>query len=285
MGPLLIGTVVLGGGYLLYSHFSSTPALQSIRRLTSSGVPVQVVVPVTNTPVKNGIAVIPVPNGNGPNAVYAPPPAVSIIQSALNKLSSTVPAVITPTGASNFTVITNQDVQKALNTLGYATPKLTVDGNIGPLSIAAIKNFQTLTGMPVTGTADLVTKGALGVALVSLAATGSIIGQSGTVQSATLDSMKNLFTAGSMPITTNANVQHALNVLGASPVLAEDGVFGPKTIAAIKAFQIAHGLAADGVAGPKTKTALSLALSPTPAITGESVGWLTMQPKEKLNFG
>jgi hypothetical protein len=40
--------------------------------------------------------------------------------------------------------------------------------------------------------------------------------------------------------------------------VSADGVYGPKTRAAVKRFQRAHGLAADGVAGPRTLAALGL---------------------------
>jgi peptidoglycan hydrolase-like protein with peptidoglycan-binding domain len=40
--------------------------------------------------------------------------------------------------------------------------------------------------------------------------------------------------------------------------VSADGVYGPKTRAAVKRFQRAHGLAADGVAGPQTLAALGL---------------------------
>jgi len=58
---------------------------------------------------------------------------------------------------------------------------------------------------------------------------------------------------------TNSQIQHALNLTGASPKLQEDGNLGPRSVAAIKSFQAAHGLIPDGVAGAKTKTALYLA--------------------------
>jgi peptidoglycan hydrolase-like protein with peptidoglycan-binding domain len=40
--------------------------------------------------------------------------------------------------------------------------------------------------------------------------------------------------------------------------VSADGVYGPKTRAAVKRFQRAHGLAADGVAGPRTLAALGV---------------------------
>ena len=41
-----------------------------------------------------------------------------------------------------------------------------------------------------------------------------------------------------------------------------DGVYGPRTRAAVKRFQRAHGLAPDGIAGPQTLAALGLAAQP-----------------------
>lgn len=53
-----------------------------------------------------------------------------------------------------------------------------------------------------------------------------------------------------------AGLQARLNALGLKPPLAVDGKFGPKVLAAVKAFQKAHGLKVDGLVGPKTTAAL-----------------------------
>jgi peptidoglycan hydrolase-like protein with peptidoglycan-binding domain len=47
-------------------------------------------------------------------------------------------------------------------------------------------------------------------------------------------------------------LQTALNASGMGFKLKVDGVVGPKTKAALEAFQAAHGLVVDGIAGPVT---------------------------------
>jgi cytoskeletal protein RodZ len=56
-------------------------------------------------------------------------------------------------------------------------------------------------------------------------------------------------------------LQQALNSLGYD-VGTPDGVYGPKTEAAVKEFQTKQNLTADGIVGPQTLRALSAALNP-----------------------
>nr|MBQ1578065.1 peptidoglycan-binding protein [Oscillospiraceae bacterium] len=56
-----------------------------------------------------------------------------------------------------------------------------------------------------------------------------------------------------------AELQAGLNQLGYDCGTV-DGIFGQKTLAAVKAFQATHELTVDGVAGPKTQAALLAAL-------------------------
>lgn len=58
---------------------------------------------------------------------------------------------------------------------------------------------------------------------------------------------------------TTLGVQRALARLGFDPG-AQDGVPGPKTTAAIHAFQLQRGLTPDGIYGPNTRAALDIAL-------------------------
>jgi hypothetical protein len=56
------------------------------------------------------------------------------------------------------------------------------------------------------------------------------------------------------PAVTEA--QKVLNARGAAPQLLTDGVFGPRTEAAVRSFQRLHCLTVDGIIGPATRAAL-----------------------------
>lgn len=100
----------------------------------------------------------------GNQAWSGPPPTVANTPlPAASQVAGAIPV------APGSTVTTNQDVQRALNTLGYAKPPLNADGVIGPLSIAAIKGFQAHSGLAVDGIPGANTKTALQNALAALA--------------------------------------------------------------------------------------------------------------------
>jgi N-acetylmuramoyl-L-alanine amidase/Putative peptidoglycan binding domain len=67
--------------------------------------------------------------------------------------------------------------------------------------------------------------------------------------------------AAPAPTMSVAEIQAALNKLGASPALVVDGHLGPSTIAAIRRFQINAALIADGIAGALTLAAIEKALA------------------------
>ena len=95
-----------------------------------------------------------------------PPPLVSQADSAARPTASQVAGVIpVPAGTP---ISTNQDVQRALNTLHVATPPLVADGVIGPKSKAAIISFQAAHGLTQDGIAGPQTKSALQAAIAGL---------------------------------------------------------------------------------------------------------------------
>jgi lysozyme family protein len=63
------------------------------------------------------------------------------------------------------------------------------------------------------------------------------------------------------PVRDGMWLQNSLNRLGASPKLELDGIVGPATRNAVRAFQLAAGITVDGLTGPETFAALDKALS------------------------
>ena len=171
-------------------------------------------------------------------------PSTTVAPAAAHPTASPMPT------AANANI---RSVQQMLNALG-ASPKLAVDGLNGPKTQASVRAFQAAHGLPPTGTADTATQNAMLRASAAAA-------QAPAVQQVQATRMLAAPAPGASASMDLRGVQHALNLLGQSPPLVEDGINGPKTSAAVRAFQSTHGLAIDGNAGPKTKSVLVAALN------------------------
>ena len=154
-------------------------------------------------------------------------------------------------------------LQTMLNSHGAG---LLVDGDFGPKTRAAVINFQSSHGLTVDGVAGPQTAAALRApapVAAPPAASPAPPAPAGPAAPATL--------TGSPPLKVGSKgsqvrtLQTLLNATGAN--LLVDGDFGPKTDAAVKAYQRARGLVVDGVVGPQTAASLNNAgpsAQPTP---------------------
>jgi cell wall-associated NlpC family hydrolase len=109
---------------------------------------------------------------------------------------------------------------------------ITADGAFGPQTAAAVRAFQRSHDLPVTGLVGPLTRAALGTSSAGSAGDDSE-------------------TTTSLASSQVRAVQQRLGV-------DADGVIGPQTRAAIKAFQSSHGLSADGEPGAQTLSALGV---------------------------
>lgn len=133
------------------------------------------------------------------------------------------------------------EVQTLLNQHGA---KLSVDGDFGPLTLAAVKSYQRAHGLTVDGIVGPQTKGSL-TAKASSAPSPISITSSRCPADMTEGEISGCVT----------NLQQLLNKHSAG--LTVDGNFGPLTLAAVRSYQRAHGLVVDGVVGPLTKASLT----------------------------
>lgn len=141
-------------------------------------------------------------------------------------------------------------LQTKLNSLGYNCGA--VDGIFGSQTYNAVVAFQKANGLTVDGIVGSQTWGKLGVAGVSYVTTAPSAATSSVT--ATISSNMPLVKLGSRGDAVKA-LQTKLNALGYD-CGAVDGIFGQKTLAAVKAYQTARGLGVDGVVGNQTWGAL-----------------------------
>ncbi|WNG41343.1 peptidase [Archangium violaceum] len=152
-------------------------------------------------------------------------------------------------------------LQKKLKAAGFDPGA--ADGAFGPKTLAAVKAFQKSRGLASDGIVGPKTWSALNSATASSGGSGPTLRQG----------------ARGEPVRA---LQNRLNALGFNAGTA-DGDFGPKTLAAVKAFQKSRGLTADGVVGPKTwdKLGIKVQTPSTPSGGGRVVtGYVNGVPRQ-----
>jgi lysozyme family protein len=80
-------------------------------------------------------------------------------------------------------------------------------------------------------------------------------------------------TPSATPVRDGIWLQNSLNRLGANPKLELDGIVGPSTRNAVRAFQLASGIEVDGLVGPATFKAIDDAIA-----AGKPVATLPVPP-------
>lgn len=132
--------------------------------------------------------------------------------------------------------------------------QLDVDGEFGPATLAAVKAFQSATGLAADGEVGPSTK----AALYSNIGGGGGDGAPAPVNLNSASCPNEIVQGQHSGCVTE--LQSLLNHHGAD--LAVDGDFGSLTDSAVKDFQAEKGLSADGHVGPNTKAALYGAVTP-----------------------
>lgn len=144
---------------------------------------------------------------------------------------------------------TGTAVKQLQQMLTYYKFPLVADGEFGPKTLAAVKAFQSSRGIAADGIVGPVTRSKLKSGTTT---TTPPPATNAPVSNSTIDSWATLKYG-----STGTAVRQLQQMLTYYKYpLTADGIFGPKTLAAVKAFQSSKGIAADGIVGPITRSKL-----------------------------
>lgn len=177
--------------------------------------------------------------------------------------------------------------QVMLNRVGEnypAIPRVATDGIFGELTEAAVRRFQEIFDLTPDGIIGEATWYQLVRLYVGVTNLAELESQGQTFYAINWQAPNNL-QSGSRGQKVN-QLQYMLNVMAeyvsSIPPVAVDGIFGPRTQEAVRAFQRFAGLPEDGIVGPQTWNALynrAITLIKEPAIS------LSQHPGETLSLG
>jgi peptidoglycan hydrolase-like protein with peptidoglycan-binding domain len=263
----ILAAVGAGGiGFSLWKR-NASPKVQVLQGTTPAGVKVAVALPVIKSPSP--------PSPSALAAAAAQRAQATAMANATKRPPPPPPQakIITPTGAANMVVKTTKDVQNAINALGIIKGGVNVSGVVDKATKAAVGIFSAAKGIASGGISGgsiaAGVTGALSGALGNLAASAlpkassDVVKNVAPVVSDVANALSGLFGAEgdeTLHIGLNgpqvADLQKALNEIGAKPALKVDGYFGPTTATAVQLFQIFHKFVPTGIATPDVVNAI-----------------------------
>ena len=183
--------------------------------------------------------------------------------------------------ARDFMTLTGSPVLRAGSTGPYVAQlqrrlRLFADGEFGGKTVTAVTSFQLVEGLSATGSTDVATWARLRAVAAAQAVTGtapSPPAKTGRPGTPPLDTAKRATTARAdaslapfAALTLRQGARGvAVGALQKALGISADGLFGPKTAAAVRAFSTVHHLTADGVVRPSTWVALQASRA-TPSV-------------------